>query len=1569
MAYSIKDSIILADSRDIVNAGVVTASKYVGGSLETTGDINVGGGASISGDIELGGNLNVVGIATIGDITVNGPDIGTRNINATGILTVAQSSIGIATAFDLTIYNQLKDSKGAVGAANSVLATVGNKLVWTTPSGAGLATAFAPGSTFFVAENGSDSNDGLSPSTPWASISYALSQISPATYDVLEVGAGDYTETFPLIVPNGVTIKGAGQRATLIRPTSATETNDGFRLGNACTVEDLSIGDMLKPAGVNNSYAFSFNVGAAITTRSPYVSRVTVLNRGSVQTADDPYGYNSANNYPVSAPGAAAFKIDGADVDSSSLEAGFLLNEVTAFVPGNEGILMTNGARAEVLNTFIYFANEGIRGEADLTTGLAGAGKARLTLDNPTTAPQAGNTIDYYSSSGTTLLATGTVDSVSGNYVYLTDAGTGEFEVPRNRTPVTVNFVGGAELSTTQARFGPTSLDVTTSNSDAVTAETTGFGFGTGDFTVEGWFYFTGLTSNRFVWDFRGTAATDQRLVLEELGGGDLAVNIGTSQLLASTGGPISTNTWHHIAVSRDLGELNLYIDGVREDTVVDSTDLGVSGTLHIGADYTDASGMTGFVDEFRVEKGAAKYTGATYTVPTSALVSDKDTSILLHFDGTNGDVATEDDIIVYQDIRFTGGNTADRVALADYSEFGADLRCVGSAVEYGNRGVVGDGAGVSLRLISINFNHVGAGGDISNDPNLAIQANEITETNSAEVSYVSIDHKGDFRVGESFYVDQESGSVSFNDTTTDLTSLNSLTITDGTNSSLITPVSGRFGNVQISGNQIESTTGDLNLVTAGAGTVNIQADLNVVGVISASGVNLASITNGDTSVALDDTGTDGTIRFITDGSEAGRFTNTNDLEVVGSIKTGVAESVTSGFFYGDGAGLTNISADGVNLDGTDLSPRNINATGIVTVAGSADFNSDLDVAGSTNLQSTLSVGGTVSVASTAYIEELVLTNPLEIVAVTDAVIGTATVTTLDVTGEATFGGDITGDGATNILGINSVTATEYYGDGSNLTGVLGTGDGGTVSGNITVDSIVVQVGPSSFTGDVNLSDNLVGDGASNISGINSVTATEYYGDGSNLTGVLSQDGGGNADLTGNLNVDTLNVAGLSTFTGLADFNGGIDVAGLAQLEDAQVSGAATVTGDLTVGGNLSLTGDITLDDISADSLVVAGISTLNGQVQATAAGVGLTVTNDAYIGGDITGVGSVTAASFFGDGAGLTNISAEGVNLDGTDLSPRNVNASGIVTVTGAADLNGGLDVAGLTELDDVNVSGAATVTGDLSVGGNLNLTGDIALDDINATSIVVSGIATLNGQVQANGAGIGLTVANDAYIGGDITGVGSVTAASFYGDGSNLTGVIGSGGDGSISGNLSVESLEVTVGPSTFAGSIGVAGSVTAATFFGDGAGLTNISADGVNLDGTDIEPRNLNVTGIATVAGTLNAGEDLIVTRNGVFGGIATAVEFDSTSDVRLKRGIKTLDNALNKLREINGVEFYWKRSGEKTIGVIAQQVEEIYPELVRGDEPLTVNYNGLIGVLIESVKELKLRVEELEDKLES
>ena len=63
---------------------------------------------------------------------------------------------------------------------------------------------------------------------------------------------------------------------------------------------------------------------------------------------------------------------------------------------------------------------------------------------------------------------------------------------------------------------------------------------------------------------------------------------------------------------------------------------------------------------------------------------------------------------------------------------------------------------------------------------------------------------------------------------------------------------------------------------------------------------------------------------------------------------------------------------------------------------------------------------------------------------------------------------------------------------------------------------------------------------------------------------------------------------------------------------------------------------------------------------------------------------------------------------------------------------------------------------------------------------------------------------------------------------------------------------------------------------------------------------------------------------------------ATEFDALSDIRLKENISPIDNALNKLVGITGVSYTWKDSGEATIGVIAQDVHAVFPELVQEHE---------------------------------
>lgn len=93
------------------------------------------------------------------------------------------------------------------------------------------------------------------------------------------------------------------------------------------------------------------------------------------------------------------------------------------------------------------------------------------------------------------------------------------------------------------------------------------------------------------------------------------------------------------------------------------------------------------------------------------------------------------------------------------------------------------------------------------------------------------------------------------------------------------------------------------------------------------------------------------------------------------------------------------------------------------------------------------------------------------------------------------------------------------------------------------------------------------------------------------------------------------------------------------------------------------------------------------------------------------------------------------------------------------------------------------------------------------------------------------------------------------------------------------------------------------------------------------------------------------------------LTATFDINSTSDINLKTNIHTVENALDTVSQLRGVSFDWKETEGSSYGVIAQELEEVLPELVKTGENKSVNYNGIIGVLIEAIKELKKEVEEL------
>ena len=114
------------------------------------------------------------------------------------------------------------------------------------------------------------------------------------------------------------------------------------------------------------------------------------------------------------------------------------------------------------------------------------------------------------------------------------------------------------------------------------------------------------------------------------------------------------------------------------------------------------------------------------------------------------------------------------------------------------------------------------------------------------------------------------------------------------------------------------------------------------------------------------------------------------------------------------------------------------------------------------------------------------------------------------------------------------------------------------------------------------------------------------------------------------------------------------------------------------------------------------------------------------------------------------------------------------------------------------------------------------------------------------------------------------------------------------------------------------------------------------------------------------------------NGQFQANGNITAFQSTisSDRKLKDNITLVENSLDKIKELDGVEFTWKRDGERSAGIIAQDVEKVLPQAVSETTDLnsnetykTVNYDALHAVYIEAIKELTAKVEELEKRLES
>ena len=181
--------------------------------------------------------------------------------------------------------------------------------------------------------------------------------------------------------------------------------------------------------------------------------------------------------------------------------------------------------------------------------------------------------------------------------------------------------VGNAQISTSVKKYGTGSIYLDGAGDYLPVLNSVNYIFGTGDFTVECWIYPLTVSGSELpVFKLYGSVNSliELRQVNNTMSMIFRATN-GTTSTLTSSAGTISANTWQHIAFCRSSGTLGAYINGTQYTTASNAnTQTDTSLTINIGANQIPNAYFNGYIDDFRITKGYARYT-SSFTPPTAA--------------------------------------------------------------------------------------------------------------------------------------------------------------------------------------------------------------------------------------------------------------------------------------------------------------------------------------------------------------------------------------------------------------------------------------------------------------------------------------------------------------------------------------------------------------------------------------------------------------------------------------------------------------------------------------------------------------------------------------------------------------------------------------------------------------------------------------------------------------------------------------------------------------------------------------------------------------------------------------
>lgn len=366
----------------------------------------------------------------------------------------------------------------------------------------------------------------------------------------------------------------------------------------------------------------------------------------------------------------------------------------------------------------------------------------------------------------------------------------------------------------------------------------------------------------------------------------------------------------------------------------------------------------------------------------------------------------------------------------------------------------------------------------------------------------------------------------------------------------------------------------------------------------------------------------------------------------------------------------------------------------------------------------------------------------------------------------------------------------------------------------------------------------------------------------------------------------------------------------------------------LVFGGSPSGTNTVTLSPNNASHLYVVKNSSGQSVVITQGSGGNVTIAN---------GKSAVIYANGGGAGAAVVDVTST-ISLAANSIGASELNVSGNGTTSQFLRSDG-----------DGSFTWATPTNTTYSAGNGISLSGTtFSVAAGGGLTQDASGLSHSDTSTQASVDNSGATVIQDVTLDtyGHVTALGSVTLTAAS------VGALATGGKAADSNLL--DGIDSSAFVRNNNGAQSIAGNLTVGS--GTASYIYMVDSD----EGNRSIHNNSNQIGFLTQAGGWGAYCD----DNGNWTAVGNVTAY---SDERLKSNIQTIENAVDTVKALRGVTF--EKDGKPSLGVIAQEVHKVLPELVHvGDEYMSVAYGNMVGVLIEAIKEQQKQIDELKAKLE-